>query len=340
MYNLRSRRIQRSQSLNQLSDSSESTTTASLTPPLANMSEDNNSIPPGQGQNPPRFLSPVVPTGTAQTKFDKYDGLSKDIRIQTWLTLFEVHTQDANDTDRTRALLYNLKGPALEWYGDEIASSVVPLTWLQVRERMIRRFGIGTATPLIDAQRRRLRRDETVEQYFRDKMRLLRQTNISEREICHQLTEGLPFQWRLSLTAARITDSNAWVEVAQQVETHFASLARSQLRPNSTPQYQRPTGNNFRPRDNQRPNPRALAAAPNGRPPNQPPPCRMCQRRGRTEHHWHRDCPHRDPNWQPQPRRYDQPHTQYADRSQSASPEPLGANVAEDRPDSAVDLNV
>ena len=111
----------------------------------------------------------------------------------------------------SEALLYNLKGIALEWYGDEIASSVVDLTWQQVRERTIRRFGISTSTPLIDAQRRRLKLGETVEQYFTDKMRLLRQTTINEKEITHQLTEGLPFSWKLSMTAAKPSDPNTWV---------------------------------------------------------------------------------------------------------------------------------
>ena len=54
-------------------------------------------------------------------------------------------------------------------------------------------------------------------------MRLLRQTTINEKEITHQLTEGLPFSWKLSMTAAKPSDPNTWVEVAQQLETHFSS---------------------------------------------------------------------------------------------------------------------
>ena len=300
-----------------------------------NMSTSQDSIPPGQGgqnlvsqQNP---FNPVRPQ-----KLDKYDGNNKDIRIQTWLTLFEVHTFDFTDSQRIRALLYNLKGIALEWYGDEIASSVVELTWQQVRDRTIRRFGISTSTPLIDAQRRRLKLGETVEQYFTDKMRLLRQTTINEKEITHQLTEGLPFSWKLSMTAAKPSDPNTWVEVAQQLETYFSSRPA------------KPGFNNFnrnqRPQNSGRPNPRALAVSTD----KTPFKCRICERRGLTEYHWHRDCPHRDTNWQQNRGRpnngrpnNDRPQRNYNNRDNTSATNrpPPGVNVVDNQADTPADLN-
>ena len=204
-----------------------------------------------------------------QNKLDKYDGLTKDIRVQTWLRLYEVHTDGRSSAERSRNLLYNLKGIALEWYGDEIAGS--NYTWDQIKDRMTRRFGISTATPLIDAQRRRLKREETVEQYFQDKMRLLRQAGLTESQMVDQLTEGLPFQWKLTLTASHPVDTNAWVQVAQKTESHFKSR----------PQLQKPFV--------RKPTARTLAADTNQN--ESPPQCQYCRRLNIQVNHWHARCP-------------------------------------------------
>ena len=149
--------------------------------------------------------------------------------------------------------------------------------WDTVKSKMTKRFGISTATPLIDAQRRRLKREEKVEQYFRDKMRLLRQTRLSDEEMAQQLTEGLPFQWKLSLAAARPSDPNAWVEVAQQIETHFSAQSyRQAISRNNTASRNKTSAKTLN----------ASTSKPYT-------PCNICKRLGRTEYHWHRDCPNR-----------------------------------------------
>ena len=213
-----------------------------------------------------------------RNKLERFDGTDDTVRVQTWLTLFEVHTSPLNDSQRIRTLIYSLKGPALEWFGDEIALHATTITWSETKDKFIRRFGVATSTPLIDAQRRRLKREETVEQYFKAKMRLLRRTHLIEQEVVQQLTDGLPFSWKLSMTAAKPSDSNTWVELAQQIETHFAS-ANNNNRPN---QFRKP----FQPKRNF--TPRSLNVTQTQR---KPPQCRFCQKRGLTEYHWHRECP-------------------------------------------------
>ena len=213
-------------------------------------------------------------------KFEKFDGKSKEIRIQTWLNLYEAHMIQRTEGDRSHSLLYYLRGSALEWYGDEIAGNIIP--WSDIKERMIKRFGISTATPLIDAQRRRLVRSEKVEDYFRDKIRLLRQAELAEKQMCDQLTEGLPFQWRLTVAAARPSDTNAWIEIAQQVETHFNSRTFN------------PKPNTFNRNKQRRAQTFAAAsvtdsASRTGRPPQ----CNYCKRLGKEEYHWHAQCPNR-----------------------------------------------
>ena len=220
-------------------------------------------------------------TETTQPKFPKYSGYDKELRVQTWLALFEVHTDDKSEAERTKLLMYSLDKSALEWYGDVVVGN--NLSWLTVKELMIARFGTSTATPLIDAQRRRLQKNETVEQYFGEKIRLLRQAGLDEPSMVDQLTEGLPFSWKLTLTAASPTNTTAWIQVAQRTETHFKSRQTSDI----------PTGN----ANPSRVETRTLVSDTRQRTFRQgnsnrsPPPCRYCQRLNIDINHWHRECP-------------------------------------------------
>ncbi len=47
--------------------------------------------------------------------------------------------------------MYYLSGSALEWYTDEIVSTNVT-DWNEIKTKFLNRFGVSTATPLIDAQ--------------------------------------------------------------------------------------------------------------------------------------------------------------------------------------------
>ncbi|RWS01735.1 Retrotransposable element Tf2 protein type 1-like protein, partial [Dinothrombium tinctorium] len=190
---------------------------------------------------------------TSYQQLDKYGGRNDNVKIQTWIKLYE--------------------GAALEWFGDEVAPSIQTLTWQEVKSKIIQRFGISTATPLIDAQRRLLRRSESVEDYYKDKMGLLRQTGLSEHEMVQQLTEGLPIEWKLTMTAARPLTPNSWIEVAQQLESHFKQQQKQQLFRNK-PRTERILVTVEQKKNNK---PRS--------------PCRYCLQRGQTVYHWHSDCP-------------------------------------------------
>ena len=132
-----------------------------------------------------------------QEKLAKFNGINKDIRVQTWLKLFEVHTISYPHAQRVQNLLYYLTDTALEWYGDEIADNIInpQYTWDFVKQKMIRRFGSTTAQPLIEAQNLCLTFGQTLEEYFRAKIRLLNQTSLSEPEKIQMLTQGLQHAW-------------------------------------------------------------------------------------------------------------------------------------------------
>src|SRR5437868_5472221 len=142
-------------------------------------------------------------------KLQKFDGINKGIRVQTWLKLFAVHTQSMSDSKRIKALLYNLKGSALEWYGDEIAEQP-QISWDQVKDSMCKRFGVSTAQPLIAAQKLIKQSNQTLEEYYRQKIRLLNQTNLSASEKAQMLTEGLPYIWKCSLAPIIINSTDNW----------------------------------------------------------------------------------------------------------------------------------
>ncbi len=235
--------------------------------------QPTQSTPPTQPTRP--IMSNEESIHRYERKFEKFTGADKEIRIQTWLRLFEVHTEGQNEEKRIISLMYSLGGSALEWYGDEIAGRSIT-QWEVVKNKFIKRFGVSTATPLIDAQRLYLKRDQTVEEYFREKMRLLRQTNLSEDEIIQQLTEGLPFSWKMTITASRPADTSSWVEIAQQIEAHQKSANRKPL--NINPRHQRSKSFN-------------LTAPVKPRT-----PCQYCLKRGKEEFHWHRECPN-NTNW-------------------------------------------
>lgn len=221
---------------------------------------------------------PQAPPSTSMhsnnQQLDKFSGNNDIVKVQTWIKLYEVHTLHLSGPQKIRQMLYSLKASALEWYGDEIAPKIDTIEWITVKDKIIQRFGVATATPLITAQRRFLRRTETVEEYYKDKIGFLRQTGLSDLEMVQQLTEGLPIEWKVSITAARIQTPNSWIEVAQQLETHFKQQHKQSL---------------FRRGE------RTLTANVQSiRKPRVP--CRFCLKRGKTLYHWHSECTNRQSN--------------------------------------------
>ena len=112
--------------------------------------------------------------------------------------------------------------------------------------------------------------------------------------MCAALTEGLPLSYKSHFYGRRFQETLEWLRLAFDIEADVNS-------------------NTFRPQNNRKPNTgRTLAAtkADNGsdnafyhsRPSNRsqqqqtrkpPYKCRYCERLGRTEFHWHNECPNK-----------------------------------------------
>ena len=221
-----------------------------------------------------------------QDKLSKFSGNSKDIRIQTWLKLFEVHTIAYSNAQRVQHLLYYLSDAALEWYGDDVANNIAnpQYTWDFIKQKMVRRFGCSTAQPLIEAKDLSLQRDQTLEEYYRAKIRLLNQTSLSEHEKIQMLTAGLPHSWIVSLAPIPITTTDVWFESAQRVEALYSKpVFKKDFKPRSPNRSQ----HSFQLDSN--PSTEATHYTATESP--APYPCRDCQQEGLNEYHWHRQCP-------------------------------------------------
>ena len=221
-----------------------------------------------------------------QDKLSKFSGNSKDIRIQTWLKLFEVHTIAYSNAQRVQHLLYYLSDAALEWYGDDVADNITnpQYTWDFIKQKMVRRFGCSTAQPLIEAKDPSLQRDQTLEEYYRAKIRLLNQTSLSEHEKIQMLTAGLPHSWKVSLAPIPITTTDVWFESAQRVEALYSKpVFKKDFKPRSPNRSQ----HSFQLDSN--PSTEATHYSATESP--APYPCRYCQQEGLNEYHWHRQCP-------------------------------------------------
>ncbi|UYV65689.1 hypothetical protein LAZ67_3005152 [Cordylochernes scorpioides] len=103
-------------------------------------------------------------------KLEKFSGDKGSIRPESWLKLYELETSKLDEVDRINNLIYYLSKDALEWLADEILSNASIKKWDTVKLKLIQRFGYKVESPIVAASKRRLKKEETVEDYFRDKI--------------------------------------------------------------------------------------------------------------------------------------------------------------------------
>uniref|UniRef100_A0A158P4S6 RNA-directed DNA polymerase n=1 Tax=Tetranychus urticae TaxID=32264 RepID=A0A158P4S6_TETUR len=219
-----------------------------------------------------------------------YTGEPSGIRIQAWLVLYERHINTNDPYTLIRDLVYSLDKEALSWYAEEIASEE-HVDWNAVKSLMITRFGSEFKDPLLEAQRIRLERTETVTEYYRRKIKLLREAKLAEHQVISQLTSGLPFAWTLHMSSGRPRTLSDWLEIATETEMRYKQkekfLTKQQpKKPAAKTLVAAPPHNNSRPRQSAE---------------RRPPVCRYCERLGKKENHWHRECPNRSQTSQPRP---------------------------------------
>ena len=183
----------------------------------------------------------------------------ESISIKKWLNLYEIVCEafklTTNKAKITRMMAY-LKEDALEFFSDDIAPERDSLTWDEVREKFESRFGSGEMEPVTTAIRRRLKREETVKQYYDSKLPLLRRTGMTINGMCAILTEGLPQHYKPHFYGRQFDQTLDWLRLASDIEVDV----------NTNP---------FRPQHQTYSSPQ----------------CKYCRNLGLTVYHWHNECP-------------------------------------------------
>ncbi|UYV71739.1 hypothetical protein LAZ67_9000200, partial [Cordylochernes scorpioides] len=209
-----------------------------------------------------------------------------------------------NEDEKIKNLMYYLTDSALEWYADEIISNPAIKIWEVVKEKLIQKFGSYNANPIVSASHRRLKREESIENYFQDKIRLLNQTHLTKEEKIHLLTDGLPNDWKDLIVAAQPTDATKWFHIAASIEQNRASIQ-------------------FKPK-----NKIHLATKNNDNRKNVCPFwCPICSKKGIKIKHWVTDCEDYDPNY-----KKDRPNQNTSVKQVCGAPELLNVSTLTNTP--------
>ncbi|UYV69327.1 K02A2.6-like, partial [Cordylochernes scorpioides] len=163
---------------------------------------------------------------------------------------------------------------ALEWFADEILSNASIKKWDTVKLKLIQRFGYKVESPIVAASKRRLKKEETVEDYFIDKIRLLNQTSLNNVEKLKMLTDGLPLDWKNYLVTAQPKDPSHWMQIAMEIEQNNNQIRQQQRSKTKVFNITTPTISK-----------------------NCPYWCPICKKKGLYFKHWISDCKDYDPNY-------------------------------------------
>lgn len=208
----------------------------------------------------------------------KFCGSPDDVPVEKWLRLFDTKADAVGWTDADKVRNFNeyVENDAFKWYLTDVFDTNE--TWSDVRERMVARFG----TPVVDPFRAfihcRLRKGQTVRQYYDEKKRLGSLAELKDQHIVSGLTDGLPAEMEMAFVSLTVSTPIEWFTVAQRIES---SRARSKT--------------SASPRENTGPQQRSALQAPTRAPRATPKSeCRICSSINLTgQMHWHSDCPNK-----------------------------------------------
>ena len=150
-----------------------------------------------------------------------FTGSNPLINVDDWIGLFTLVTKGFTDEQRIVALGRHVGGEAMRWLIRDIVPILDQVTWQQVSTRMIPRFQRTTHSFFNDAMDRELKANETIEEFFNDKRRLMALANIGEPNQVAALTRGIPHTlMRTQIAAAMPADTDAWLRVALVIEAN------------------------------------------------------------------------------------------------------------------------
>lgn len=218
-----------------------------------------------------------------------FTGENTSVHVDAWLNIFEVVMHGKSEDDKKFLLVQYIDGTALSWFSRHVIPSLQALSWTQIKELMNKRFQRMEVRPIIAAQERYLRRTDTIQEYFNDKMRLMQETNLTALDMVAMLNKGMPASYKPHLICAKPLSPSDWLMIALELESMFKP--KKEWTPNR--QLKGPTPHSDEPR------PLTAHASAYTKPKtteDKPKtPCKFCKDRGETQYHWHKECPHRPP---------------------------------------------
>ena len=244
------------------------TSTGTSSTNSATNSTTSNHIPISFATNPSAQTHSL-----SNPKIPKFKGRDDGLEIDAFIAIFERVFRSLKDDDKIVKVVEFLESEAANYFGTEIITDP-SATWATAKEKLLKCYGHSKLPPMIAAAQRYLQSNETVKEYYDDKCKILRNANIAETHTADLLTNGLPDSWRELLYGKRFSSLADWLMTIQDIEADQRKDKRNKPRIHFMDSNSRHKGNG---------------------PQQSLPICQICKRNKIKAHHWHRDCPLRNP---------------------------------------------
>lgn len=222
----------------------------------------------------------------AKLLMPRFEGDSSKVKVESWLTMFElVHDSITDNKEKIKKLVTYLKDGAMDWFCDTIMPRIETITFATIKTEMITRFNRDLVEPIIQVQNRKLKKEESVNDYFNEKLMVLRRTGLKETGQIAMLTDGMPQHFRTPLISARPANTNGWLSLALDLETSFRQNRKFQV-DNPGPRTETVHIIDKNKRDSKKTG-RGTTKQSGRKPPG---PCRFCKSRGQENWHWNNEC--------------------------------------------------
>lgn len=210
-------------------------------------------------------------------KLQNYRGQDDKISIENWLKLFDRLATYKKWDDSTKLLMLSnyLEDDALNWYVENSDG-----TWYDLRNCMIKRFGLPTVDPIIDFVTMKYDFRVGMKVYFEQKRRLGILAGLNERQVLSLMIDGLPQSLQQHFISVKPTSYIEFYNIAKTAEERSATKFD---RPRKVEQV----------RDREKPKFEKSGLKKLSKLP--PSPCRICERLGyKNRYHWAQFCRNRD----------------------------------------------
>jgi hypothetical protein len=216
-------------------------------------------------------------------KIPKFSGKNdSDFKVEAFIAIFERSVRNGfTDDQKVDKCMEFLIEDAANFYGTEILT-IPDITWNVVKQRFFDRYSRTDPNPMVSAYRRRLQPNESIRDYYDDKVKLFKRMPVppQESDIAAALTDGLPFKYKTSFHGRRFTSTMDWLMTAQDAESDYKRAEVIDKNKHLKPQHNKP---------NHIPRVHNAIDLKTSRP--CPFPCRYCKALGQTVNHWHNECP-------------------------------------------------